>query len=570
MKTLNRIAILTVMIVFSLIPATDAAGGYSFEIAPPDANRRVVVSGSVGDHYAQKVSIVVLKPNQDGNLVSFDGFSQHDMETNTLYVSQKSVDSDGDYEFDFILPIDLPGWYNIKINISGWDVAASERTKKLYHSTEYEKNQLLTALSNKNTAVSDLSNLFQQYNKSGLKPILDFTLPSDYPNIASELCRLFKTARNQPYSSFVEVKSDFENAAVLARLNQGNSNFKSIIDANPGLFVNYIDSNFSTLTDCFDAAFLTYRNKTANGKFDQYIDVLNGVKETIVICMVNKAPRDTIISTLNTYQTTIGIVFDDAFSSAGADAVALAIANRTYDTVKEIKEAFENAIYKINHPDSPSGPKPVPRTGGGIGVGITGTENKPVVTPIPAPSVIFKDIDTVPWAKESIEYLSANEVISGSGDGNFRPNDFVTRDEFVKILIVGLEISGDEEKNHFEDIDQTDWSYQYANIAKNRNIAGGIGNGLFGKGMQITRQDMVVMIDRALQAKNIELAQIQEYQSFLDEELMGDYAVNSIKKLYQAGIVSGMGLGKFMPDEGTTRAQVAKVIYSIIKLSMKD
>jgi hypothetical protein len=308
----------------------------------------------------------------------------------------------------------------------------------------------------------------------------------------------------------------------------------------------------------------------ANKKFDQYLDVLNSVKETIAICMANKAPRDTMISVLTTYKTTIGIAFDDEFIKAGSDAVALAIANRTYYTIEEIKEAFESAVYKINHSNSNVSSPSVPETGGGIGVGITGAADKPVITPISAPATLFKDIDTVTWAKESIEYLSANGVISGSGDGNFRPNDFVTRDEFVKILIVGLEISGGEEMNHFEDIDQTDWSYQYANIAKNRAIVGGIGNGLFGKGLNITRQDMAVMIDRALKVKNIELAKIQEYQSFLDEELIGDYAIDSIKKLYQNGIVSGMGLGKFMPDEGTTRAQVAKVIYSVIKLNIEN
>ncbi len=38
------------------------------------------------------------------------------------------------------------------------------------------------------------------------------------------------------------------------------------------------------------------------------------------------------------------------------------------------------------------------------------------------------------WAKEEIQYLIGKEVVSGYSDGNFRPDQSITRAEFIKII----------------------------------------------------------------------------------------------------------------------------------------
>jgi len=50
----------------------------------------------------------------------------------------------------------------------------------------------------------------------------------------------------------------------------------------------------------------------------------------------------------------------------------------------------------------------------------------------------FSDIDSVPWAKEAIHVMAQRNIINGAGDGRFLPENKVSREEFVKMLVLSL------------------------------------------------------------------------------------------------------------------------------------
>ena len=47
----------------------------------------------------------------------------------------------------------------------------------------------------------------------------------------------------------------------------------------------------------------------------------------------------------------------------------------------------------------------------------------------------------MPWAHEAIEYLAENDVINGDGNGNFLPDNNITREEFVKMIVLAFNIA---------------------------------------------------------------------------------------------------------------------------------
>lgn len=216
----------------------------------------------------------------------------------------------------------------------------------------------------------------------------------------------------------------------------------------------------------------------------------------------------------------------------------------------------------INRPSSPGG-----FTGGSLGGGGNGGASAPTtpsepVTPV-TPAGTFSDIASVEWAKESIEALAEMGVLNGKGDGKFAPNDKVTREEFVKIIVAAFELSDDEAACDFNDVAKDSWSYPYIAAANKLGIVSGDGAS-FNPTSGISRQDMAVIIHRVFEHLGLEVS--GDAISFDDGADIAGYAKDAVEALTAAGIINGMGDGTFAPAGTVTRAQAAKVVYGLLNL----
>ncbi|MDW7669419.1 MAG: S-layer homology domain-containing protein, partial [Bacillota bacterium] len=70
----------------------------------------------------------------------------------------------------------------------------------------------------------------------------------------------------------------------------------------------------------------------------------------------------------------------------------------------------------------------------------------------------FNDIE-IHWAKAEIQEWTEKGLINGYSDGTFKPNDYITRAEFITLVNNVINIHGEEELV-FEDVDGSEWYYQ--------------------------------------------------------------------------------------------------------------
>ena len=180
----------------------------------------------------------------------------------------------------------------------------------------------------------------------------------------------------------------------------------------------------------------------------------------------------------------------------------------------------------------------------------------------------FSDLDEAEWARDAVETLAEKGVISGDGDGRFRPNDTVTREEFVKMLMEASGIASEGVACPFVDVFKNDWFYSYVGAARQAGIVSGLSDSIFGVGLKISRQDAAVMINRAADYVGKNLVSAKEYTSFSDEGQIAEYAADAVRKLYECGVISGMEDGSFRPQGLATRAEAAvmftKLIYALL------
>lgn len=189
--------------------------------------------------------------------------------------------------------------------------------------------------------------------------------------------------------------------------------------------------------------------------------------------------------------------------------------------------------------------------------------NKPLLAD--TDTVLFNDIDNVLWAKDSINDLVKRGVINGRENGIFAPYDNITREEFVKLIIEGLGIEKITGKSYFNDVKENQWYYPYIETAKAYSLISGIDDITFGIGMNLTRQDMAVIIYRAALISSITMTASEAAEGFTDEEDIATYALSPIMALKSSGIVGGMGDERFAPLELVNRAQAAVIIQRMMQ-----
>lgn len=241
------------------------------------------------------------------------------------------------------------------------------------------------------------------------------------------------------------------------------------------------------------------------------------------------------------------------------------------DCIERLNGAFEDAIsdYKDSL-DNNSGSGSV--SGGGrktsTVVGFTpSTETKKdvsVETHTPAETEdIFIDLGTVSWAKESVIKLYDKGIVSKADNNKFRPNDNITREEFVKLVVCAFADDVDLTEHRFTDEEEGAWYNQYLTKAYNAGISKGYADGSFGIGENISREDMVTICGRVLENMGNSMEDESDI-SFTDSELISDYAKTYVHFLVNMEVVKGMPDGSFAPKANATRAEAAKVIALLL------
>lgn len=204
--------------------------------------------------------------------------------------------------------------------------------------------------------------------------------------------------------------------------------------------------------------------------------------------------------------------------------------------------------------------------GGSVGGGMISNplvDSGLIPTPDPTGESYFNDLAGYEWAIESIHNLAKKGIVNGKADKVFAPGDNVTRAEFVKLLIGALGITSDSNGADFKDIPQGHWAYDFVRIASANNIVNGINDGYYGADEKISRQDMAVMCFRALEYADGEIV-AQNETSFADDNKISDYAKKAVAALSKMGVINGKGNNIFDPQNVATRAEAAKVIYSLL------
>ncbi|MBQ2741528.1 MAG: S-layer homology domain-containing protein [Oscillospiraceae bacterium] len=173
----------------------------------------------------------------------------------------------------------------------------------------------------------------------------------------------------------------------------------------------------------------------------------------------------------------------------------------------------------------------------------------------------FTDLASHAWAEDAINELAGAGIIKGTSASTFSPAANITRADFALLLVRAFDLKSDNTEN-FADVDVSDYFAQELAIARNTGIVGGIGDNKYAPRDNITRQDMMVIVYRALQKLGVELGENTE-PKYPDYDAVATYARDAVSALIGAGLVNGKN-NLIAPLDYTTRAEVAVLIKRIM------
>ncbi len=178
------------------------------------------------------------------------------------------------------------------------------------------------------------------------------------------------------------------------------------------------------------------------------------------------------------------------------------------------------------------------------------------------PTHVFDDLGNHLWAEKAIAYLFDKDILNGVSDFSFQPAANVTREQFAKMMCVAFDIEPSAETPSFSDVKETDWFYPYVTTMASRKLILGIGDGMFGSGQNITRQDMAVLMFRIGEMLGVMDQSQSKNSGFEDDRYIASYAKTAVVTLRELGIINGNELNCFNPTMTATRAEAAQMLYN--------
>lgn len=175
----------------------------------------------------------------------------------------------------------------------------------------------------------------------------------------------------------------------------------------------------------------------------------------------------------------------------------------------------------------------------------------------------FNDIPGKSWYTSSVEFCYINGFMKGTGAACFDPQGITTREQMIMIManMMGEDTSGYTECS-FTDVAPDKWYSNAVAWAEQKGYANGVGNGRFGLGNRITREEAVTFFYNYLKDSVITVSE-DVLSAYEDAENVSDWAIESMKWAVSSAVVKGND-DKLDPKGHLTRAQAAQMIYNIV------
>jgi hypothetical protein len=163
------------------------------------------------------------------------------------------------------------------------------------------------------------------------------------------------------------------------------------------------------------------------------------------------------------------------------------------------------------------------------------------------------------WANTTIEKMKTSRIINGYEDDTFRPDENMTRAEFITVInrMLGLH---EESSKYIPDINRSKWYYSEIRKAVKVGIIQGDANGATHPEDNITREEAIVILSRAFKLKKASSVP----KGYEDLDSISSWAQKEVYSAIKEGYINGYEDNTIKPQNFITRAEALTMMNRII------
>lgn len=495
-----------------------------------------------GSGYAPegRVPVMITKPD-----ISPEGLNDATIDQNIIMIYEPSANAQGSLTFKSRLPAGSPaGWY------TAW---AGIESDGFYYATDAEIDSAVAAFAT--ATVSTIGGAIQTYSVS--KPIVYLDLDGLYDEYTSYVQKVFvsELGANNP-SDIPDIQQCYALSLDIIAFSKGSSaDVYSLLE----------ESGYSSYTDSINSAADVADMVINLRPSEMYAlsEVASVMRKANAIVALNNSSKTTVMSKVADYNDVLELDLTGDYVNCDSSEVAKVLAGQCFTSIEAVRSAFTSRVAYLTSGAGQQGYTPSqsgntsPGFSASVGTATTVTPTEPSV------SHSFADLAGYEWAQGYIATLSKKGVINGVSATMYAPGESVTREQYLKMLCLAFGAKGAVGTDSFDDTDPNAWYAPYVLWGVQNGITNGMSDTLFGIGESITREDMCVMAKRAsdIYAPGLGTAPV----TFVDAELIADYAFDAVAALAGSGIINGRPDGSFDGKNNLTRAEAAKVVYLLMQ-----
>ena len=158
-------------------------------------------------------------------------------------------------------------------------------------------------------------------------------------------------------------------------------------------------------------------------------------------------------------------------------------------------------------------------------------------------------------------FASARELFSGTSETTFSPDETMSRAMLATVL---YRLEGQPEKeamSAYSDVSDGAWYADSVAWAVENGIVNGYGDGQFGPNDSVTREQFVVMLWRYVGSPRAGRRDLD----FADAEQVSGYAREALCWAVENGVLKGSGKGRLVPGGTATRAEAAQMLKNFME-----
>lgn len=178
----------------------------------------------------------------------------------------------------------------------------------------------------------------------------------------------------------------------------------------------------------------------------------------------------------------------------------------------------------------------------------------------------FLDVENGAWYREAVAFMYKNEIMLGVSGNRFGVNDNTTRG-MMATIIYRLENEPDTQfENIFGDVENDQYYSKAIAWGTKNDILHGYDNGNFAPNDSITREQLVTMLYRYAVSKGYDVSKRNNLTAFTDAGKISGYAQDTMSWAVATGLVNGRGANMLAPDSLATRAEIATIFQRFAEI----